>query len=150
MTAAALNRTAVRFIDSGDALAALARETLVQAGCDFADDAAIEVWGDGPLDALLQRGPVTGGVRPALLLNNAALAQWQHDGATLQRLDTPQFGRSLDCHAVAYGLLDTMGDFSVGIHATHRVLTLPACIDAPRVRECSWQCCMRASPVGLM
>jgi anthranilate synthase len=120
-----LARTAVRFIDGGDALVALAREALVQAGSDFADDASVEVWGDGPLDALLQRrAPID--MRRALLLNNAALATWQHDGATLQRLDTPQFGRSLSCRAVAGGLLDTMGDFSVGVHATHRVLDLPA------------------------
>ena len=38
----------VRFVD-GDALAALARESLVQAGCSFADDAAITVLGDAPL-----------------------------------------------------------------------------------------------------
>jgi len=123
-TAAPAPRTAVHFIDGGAALAALQRETLVQAGCDFADDASIEVWGDGPLEACRRRA-VAGTRRPALLLNNAALAQWQHEGATLQRLDTPQFGRSLDCHAVAGGLLDAMGAFSVGIHATYRALVLP-------------------------
>jgi hypothetical protein len=112
----------VRFDDPGDALAALARETLVQAGCEFADDAQIVVLGDAPLERLHGRAappPLT------LALNHAALALLEHDGAQLQRLELPQFGRALPCQAIAGGLFDALGSFQVGIHTTHRVLELP-------------------------
>ncbi|MEO7854996.1 MAG: chorismate-binding protein [Rubrivivax sp.] len=119
-------RVAAQFIDGGDALGALAREALVQAGCEFADAAALRVLGDGPLQHLLSQAADTADDRPTLALNNAALSLWHADGAALERLDPPQFGRALGCSATAGGVLQAMGSFSVGVHATHVVHNLPA------------------------
>ena len=57
-----------------------------------------------------------------------ALALLEQDGAVLEPLEVPQFGRALDCVAVAGGLLDALGHFRVGIYATHcvRSAALPA------------------------
>ena len=89
----------VRFDDSGDALASLAREALVQAGCCFADDAPIRVLGDAPLARLRERQLQATG--PTLALNNAALRLMELDGAVLEALALPQFGRGLDCTGAA-------------------------------------------------
>jgi anthranilate synthase len=109
----------VRFEDGGDALAALAREALVQAGCSFADDATPRVFGDAPLRRWRERGPAADG--PTLALNNAALAMLERDGARLEALSLPQFGRALACTAVPGGLLAALGEFNAGLHATHRL-----------------------------
>jgi hypothetical protein len=52
----------------------------------------------------------------------------EQDGAVLEQLEVPQFGRALDCVAVAGSLLDALGHFRVGIYATHcvRSSALPA------------------------
>ncbi len=113
----------VNFIDHGDALAALAREALVQAGCRFADDAPIRVLGDAPLARL--REHMSTAEAPTLALNNAALKLLEIDGATLQALPLPQFGRALACQAVPGGVLQALGSFRAGMHATHW-LALPA------------------------
>ncbi|MEO6030781.1 MAG: chorismate-binding protein, partial [Burkholderiaceae bacterium] len=112
---------AVRFIDSGDALAPLAREALVQAGCTFDTDAPILVLGDGPLDAVRAQvaalgSPRAPAPRPTLALNNAALALLERDGAILEALAAPQFARALDCTAVSAGPLQALGSFRVGIY----------------------------------
>ena len=107
----------VRFVDGGDALAALAREALVQAGCRFAADAPITVWGDAPLARLREQALAPQG--PTLALNNAALRLLELDGAELQPLPLPQFGRGLACEAVDGGLLRDLGHFHAGVHATH-------------------------------
>jgi anthranilate synthase len=119
-------RRRVCFLDGGDALAALAREALVQAGCEFDAQAPTLVRGDGLLDALRSQRASSDG-RVTLALNNAALALLEQDGAVLEKLEVPQFGRALDCQAVAGGMLDAMGHFRVGIYATHcvRVASLP-------------------------
>jgi len=109
----------VRFIDGGDALAALARESLVQAGCSFADDAPIAVLGDAPLRRWRERSIAIDG--PTLALNHAALALLERDGAALETLDVPQFGRALAGSAAPGGLLDALGSFNAGIHTTHRL-----------------------------
>ena len=111
----------VRFVDHGDALAALAREALVQAGCRFADAAPIRVLGDAPLVRLREHTlAVTGAT---LALNNAALRLLEQDGAELQALALPQFGRGLACTARPGGPWQALGHFPVGVHATH---VLPA------------------------
>ena len=117
----------VCFLDGGDALAALAREALAQVGCEFDTAASLLVRGDGPLELLRSQQVVSDG-RATLALNNAALALLEQDGAALEPLDVPQFGRALDCVAVAGGLLDDLGNFRVGIYATHcvRLASLPA------------------------
>ena len=109
----------VRFEDSSDAWSALTREALVQAGCEFDDNAPIVVLGDGPIHTVRLRNTDT--MRPTLVLNNAALAILEQDGAALDKLDLPQFGRSLDCVAAVGGLLESLGSFRVGIYATHYV-----------------------------
>lgn len=116
----------VRFVDGGDALAALARESLVRAGCSFADDAAITVLGDAPLPRWHEQAIATAG--PTLALNHAALALLERDGAPLEALELPQFGRALAGTAVPGGLLDALGAFNAGIHTTHRLpaAALPA------------------------
>jgi hypothetical protein len=120
----------VRFIDSGDALAPLAREALVQAGCTLADDAPIVVLGDGSLDAVRSRvaglGPPD--LLPTLALNTAALALLEQDGARLERLAAPQFARALDCVAVSGAPLEALGGFQAGIYCMHRIAAtaLPA------------------------
>lgn len=108
----------------GDALAALEREALVQAGCVIDPAAAIDVFGDGPLPSLRETLPSPHG-RATLALNNAALVLLERDGAPLQRLEVPQFGRALRCHADADGILAALGDFSVSAHAAHGVWQLP-------------------------
>lgn len=107
----------VQFIDPGDALAALAREALVQAGCRFAGAAAIRVLGDAPLVRLREQTLSVSG--PTLALNNAALRLLERDGAELQPLPLPQFGRGLACEALSGGLLQHLGRFHAGVHATH-------------------------------
>jgi len=116
----------VRFVDGGDALAALAHDSLVRAGCSFADDAALTVLGDAPLARWRQRGIRLD--RPTLALNHAALALLERDGAPLEALELPQFGRALASTAVPGGLLDALGTFNAGIHGTHRLpaAALPA------------------------
>jgi hypothetical protein len=116
----------VRFVDGGDALAALARESLVQAGCRFADDASITVLGDAPLQRWREQAAAING--PTLALNHAALVLLERDGAPLEALDVPQFGRALASTAVPGGLLDALGSFNAGIHTTHRLsaAALPA------------------------
>jgi hypothetical protein len=109
----------VRFVDGGDALAALARDSLVRAGCSLADDAAITVIGDAPLPRWRERGITLD--RPTLALNHAALALLERDGAPLEALALPQFGRALACTAVPGGLLQALGSFNAGIHTTHRL-----------------------------
>jgi anthranilate synthase len=109
----------VRFVDGGDALAALARDSLVRAGCSLADDAAITVIGDAPLPRWRERGITLD--RPTLALNHAALALLERDGALLEALELPQFGRALACTAVPGGLLQALGSFNAGIHTTHRL-----------------------------
>ena len=109
----------VRFVDGGDALAALAREALVQAGCRFADDAPIRVLGDAPLARLRAQALAVDG--PTLALNNAALRLLEQDGAQPQALPLPQFGRGLACEALPGGLLQPLGRFHAGVHATHRL-----------------------------
>lgn len=111
-------RRSVRFVDGGDALAALAREALVQAGGRFDDGAPLTVLGDAPLPRLRDaawRAPSG----PTLALNNAALRLLELDGAELQALPLPQFGRGLACEAVQGGLLQDLGHFHAGVHATH-------------------------------
>ncbi len=117
----------VCFLDAGDALAALAREALVQAGCVLDADAPLLVRGDGPLDALRTHEAASDD-RPTLALNNAALALLEQDGAVLETLAVPQYGRALDCQAVAGGVFDALGDFRVGLYASHwlPVAALPA------------------------
>ena len=105
------------FVDHGDALAALAREALVQAGGHWADDAPIRVLGDAPLPRL--RAQTLAFAGPTLALNNAALRLLEQDGAVLQALPLPQFGRGLDCEALPGGLLRPLGRFTAGVHATH-------------------------------
>ena len=119
-------RVQVRFDDAGDALAALAREALVQAGAVWSDDAAIVVLGDGPLAALRAR-PAPPPGQPTLALNNAALALFEREGATLSPLPLPQFGRALDCEGLPGGILEELDRFRAGIYATHilRDLDLP-------------------------
>jgi anthranilate synthase len=116
----------VRFVDGGDALAALARESLVQAGCRFADDASITVLGDAPLQRWREQAAAIDG--PTLALNHAALALLERDGAPLKALDVPQFGRALSSVAAPGGLLDALGSFNAGVHTTHRLsaAALPA------------------------
>ena len=116
----------MRFIDGGDALAALARESLVQAGCSFADDAPITVLGDAPLRRWRERSVAIDG--PTLALNHAALALLAREGAALEALEVPQFGRALASTAVPGGLLAALGGFNAGIHSTHRLpaAALPA------------------------
>jgi anthranilate synthase len=109
----------VRFVDGGDALVALARESLVQAGCSFADDATLTVIGDAPLRRWREQAITTGG--PTLALNHAALALLERDGAVLEALELPQFGRALASTAVPGALLDALGSFNAGIHGTHRL-----------------------------
>ena len=123
----------VHFIDSGDALAPLAREALVQAGCSFMDDAPIRVLGDGPLDAVRARvaelgPPADASPHPLLALNTAALALLEQDGAMLEALAEPQFARALECTAVNGGPLETLGSFQAGVYCMHRVpaAALPA------------------------
>jgi anthranilate synthase len=113
-------RRRVRFDDGGDALAALAREALVQAGCEVAGEAPITVLGDGPLPLLRQR-TAADAARPTLALNHAALVLLERDGAALEALPMPQFGRALACTVVPGGLLAALGPFNAGIHTTHRV-----------------------------
>ena len=110
----------VCFDDGGDALVALAREALLQAGCHFADDAPIHVLGDGPLPRLREQVLATGG--PTLALNNAALRLLELDGAVLDALPLPQYGRALASQAVSDGLLQPLGSFNAGVHATHRLM----------------------------
>ncbi|HMO47264.1 MAG TPA: chorismate-binding protein [Rubrivivax sp.] len=114
----------VRFVDTGDALAALAREALVQAGCRFDDAAALRVLGDAPLPRLREQALPADG--PLLALNNAALRLLELDGARAEALALPQFGRGLACEALP-GLLQPLGRFHAGVHATHSVgaLQLP-------------------------
>ena len=114
----------VRLLPGGDALAALEREALIRSGCAIDPTAAIDVLGDGPLQLLSEALPAPPG-RPSLALNHAALVLLQRDGASLRRLDVPQFGRALDCHAAANGLLAGFGDFSVAAHTAHGVWQLP-------------------------
>jgi anthranilate synthase len=116
----------VRFVDGGDALAALARESLVQAGCSFADDAPITVLGDAPLRRWRECAIAIDG--PTLALNHAALALLERDGAVLDALELPQFGRALASTSVPGGLLEALGAFNAGIHSTHRLpaAALPA------------------------
>jgi anthranilate synthase len=120
-------RGRVRFDDGGDALAALAREALVQAGVTIDDAAPVTVLGDGPLPRVLEREPPTG-ARGLLAINHAALALLARDGAPLEPLAPPQFGRALDCRALTGGWLEPLGSFQAGVHATHRVpaAALPA------------------------
>jgi anthranilate synthase len=113
-------RRRVRVDDADDPLAALAREALVQAGCAFEPDAPIDVLGDGPLAVLRTRARPAAG-RPTLALNHAALVLLERDGAVLEALATPQFGRALACTAVPGGLLAAAGCFNAGIHTTHRL-----------------------------
>lgn len=117
---------ALRFVDLGDPLSDLAREALVQAGGRLHDDAPITVLGDAPLARLHKAGLRTTG--PTLALNNAALQLLAQDGAALQPLALPQFGRALACQAVPGGALQALGDFQAGVHATHTVAAdaLPA------------------------
>jgi anthranilate synthase len=110
----------VCFDDGGDALVALAREALLQAGCHFADDAPIHVLGDGPLPSLREQIQATG--RPTLALNNAALRLLELDGAVLDALPLPQYGRALASRALSHGLLQPLGAFNAGVHATHRLM----------------------------
>jgi anthranilate synthase len=110
----------VRFDDGGDALASLACEALVQAGCRFAADAPIRVLGDAPLAQLRQRQLHATG--PTLALNNAALRLMELDGAVLEALPLPQFGRGLACQALQGTPLQALGDFHAGVHATHRLM----------------------------
>ncbi len=126
--AAPPSRVPLHFIDAGDALAALARETLVRSGGEWADDAVLRVLGDGPLRQLLSDlgGDKRAQAQPTLALNNAALALWQRDGAELEKLPAPQFGRALQCHAGAASLLQSLGTFTVGVHATYVARALPA------------------------
>jgi anthranilate synthase len=116
----------VRFVDGGDALAALARESLVQAGCRFADDAPITVLGDAPLRRWRECAIAIDG--PTVALNHAALALLERDGAVLDALELPQFGRALASTSVPGGLLEALGAFNAGIHSTHRLAAaaLPA------------------------
>ncbi len=109
----------VRWVDGGDALAALARESLVQAGCSFADEALPTVLGDAPLAAWRERA--LPGEGPLLALNNAALRLLELDGADLQALPLPQFGRALACEALADGPFGALGRFNAGVHATHKL-----------------------------
>jgi len=111
----------LRFVDGGDALAALAREALVQAGGRFAADAPVTVLGDAALPRLRGRALAADG--PTLALNNAALRLLELEGAELQLLPLPQFGRALACEALPGGLLQGLGHFHAGVHATH---VLPA------------------------
>ena len=111
-------RRRVHFIDTGDALAALAREALTQAGCRFDDAAPLRVIGDAPLARLRDEALPAAG--PLLALNNAALRLLELDGAPLQALALPQFGRGLACQALP-GLLQPLGAFHAGVHATHIV-----------------------------
>jgi anthranilate synthase len=113
-------RCRLRFDDGGDALAALAREALVQAGAVLDDAAPVTVLGDGPLPRWLDRVPPTG-TRGTLAINHAAPALFARDGAPLDALALPQFGRVLDCRAIAGGWLEPLGRFPAGIHTTHRV-----------------------------
>jgi anthranilate synthase len=110
---------ALRFIDHGDALAALARESLLQAGARLQDAAAITVLGDAPLARLRDITLAPGG--PTLALNNAALRLLEQEGAALQPLPVPQFGRALASQAAPGGLLAALGRFDAGLHATHRL-----------------------------
>jgi anthranilate/para-aminobenzoate synthase component II len=86
------------------------------------------VLGDGALQQMLSRidRDAAAHPRPTLALNNAALALWHRDGAVLEKLDAPQFGRALACSASAGSLLQTLGAFTVGVHATHVARVLPA------------------------
>jgi anthranilate synthase len=119
---AAARSHAVRYVDGGDALDALAREALVQAGARFDEAAALTVLGDGPLDALRERQPPAG---PLLGLNNAALALLAQDGAALEPLTQPQFGRALPSTAAADGPLAALGDFDAGLYTAWRITALP-------------------------
>jgi hypothetical protein len=58
---------------------------------------------------------------PTLALNHAALVLLERDGARLEALDVPQFGRALASTAVPGGLLNALGAFNAGIHGTHRL-----------------------------
>ncbi len=116
----------VCFVDGGDALAALARDALVQAGCRVDNDAPMRVLGDRPLQRLREQSLSID--RPTLALNNAALRLLEIDGAVLEALPLPQFGRALACRAEPDGLLQALGEFHAGVHATHRLAAtaLPA------------------------
>lgn len=112
----------VQFEDVGDALAGLAREALVQAGCTLTDDAPIRVLGDGPLAALharLESSPDD--TRPLLALNAAALAVLGRAGARVEPLDAPQFARALACEALPGGPLQALGHFQAGLYTAHRI-----------------------------
>ncbi len=112
----------VQFDDVGDALAPLAQEALVRAGCRLADEAPVRVLGDGPLPALRERlEATTHDARPLLALNAAALALLERDGAILERLDAPQFARALSCEAVPGSPLEALGSFQAGIYTAHRI-----------------------------
>lgn len=119
---AAARSHAVHYVDGGDALDALAREALVQAGATFDEHAALTVLGDGPLDALRTREAATG---PLLALNNAALALLARDGAVLEPLPQPQFGRALPSTATADGPLAALGGFDAGLYTAWRITALP-------------------------
>lgn len=117
----------VAFDPLDDALAALAREALVQAGAQIDAAAPIRVVGDGSPQRV-RAALDAAGAAPLLALNTAALALLAGDGAPLRALQPPQFARTLACSAVAGGPLAALGEFSAGIYAAHTIAAdaLPA------------------------
>ena len=118
----------VRFVDGGDALAALAREGLVQAGASFEEGAAVRVLGDGPLAAWRAHPALDEADRPTLALNHAGLAWLLREGARLEPLDPPQYGRGLRCRAEPGAALAALGELELGLYSAWRlpVAGLPA------------------------
>lgn len=110
----------IGYQDSGDPLAALMRETLVQAGCEIVDGHTPSVSGDGPLDAMRAHLRKAGRFG-SIVINHSALALFESEGARLEALDPPEFGRTLECTAVADGFLSPLAHFRIGVYATHVV-----------------------------
>nr|WP_259372762.1 chorismate-binding protein [Schlegelella koreensis] len=117
----------VDVVDAGDPLAALLHEALVQAGCTITPGAPVRVLGDAPLERL-RGAPAPAGATPTLAVNNAGLAWLERDGATLHKLEVPQFGRALEVEAIGDGAFAALGRFQLGVYASHVIAAdaLPA------------------------
>lgn len=108
----------VGFQDGGDPLAPLMRETLVKAGCAVVAGSMSWVSGDGPLPALRAQLQDCGRFGQ-IVINNSALALFESLGSRLEALDSPEFGRTIECVASADGFLRSLGRFQIGVYATH-------------------------------
>ncbi len=117
-SAPAVRTTArVVVVDHGDPFGGLVAEALVRAGATLVDASAAEV------EVVIGVAPsqATTSALPQLLIGAAAVAALAADGAAVDRLDPPRYGRRLRCQATSTGPLAARPVFELASYAAQAV-----------------------------